>query len=73
MHLCYEFVILEYVLKSPFQELGVFTVVCENPASHRSVNENGSNTLNASCSIWNILGEHRPHAFSPAFSPGAGK
>lgn len=74
MHLWYAVVILEYGFNSPSQHLVPSTVACENPASHRSVDESGSNTINASCSVWNILGEHRPHAFSQiAFCPGAGK
>lgn len=64
MHLSYAFVIVEHVFGSPFQNSVFFTVICENPASQKSVDENGRSTLPASCSTGNILRGRASHLFS---------
>lgn len=68
MHLSYEFVILEHVFNSPFQNLVFFTAVCENPALQRSVDENGRNTK---CQLlcWEYSGRTGPRLFSCCLLP----
>lgn len=39
---------MESVFNSPFQDLAFFTAVCKNPASQRSIAENGNSLLKCS-------------------------
>lgn len=39
---------MESVFNSPFQDLAFFTALCKNPASQRSITENGSGPLKCS-------------------------